>query len=83
MRSKVAALVLVVFTALIPPVAAATPSTTPKCAIPEYRQTHLQECNRQGGAGLGFGGGQTGGGGGGGLLGLVGDLVGGLTGVLI
>lgn len=64
------------FLLLAPPLSAvASPSTAPLCSQQRYRQAHLQECNLGGGPGFGIGGGS---GGGGGLLGLIGDIVGGI-----
>lgn len=77
MRSKAAALVLLVWLPLAPPLALASPSTAPKCSQQEYRQTHLAECNRQSDRGIGLGGG-GGPSGGGGLLGTIGRVVRGL-----
>lgn len=73
---------MVVIALVAAPVAWAGPSTTPKCAQTEYRQSHLAECNRSGvGAPGSFPGGGAAGGGGG-LLGAIGRVVGGLGGLL-
>lgn len=69
-------LVTIAFLLLAPPLSAlASPSTAPLCSQPEYRQAHLRECNLGGNPGFGVG---AGGGSGGGLLGLIGDVLGGI-----
>lgn len=77
--SKRVVLSLVVTAGLLAPPSSAVatpPGWVQKCSEPAFRQAHLSECNLQGGRGFGFGSGGSGGG----LLGIIGDIVGGLTG---
>jgi len=80
MRNRIAFLVTVTALLLVPPIVAeaAPPEMITKCADAAFRQHHLAECNRSDG-GLGFGGG---GGGGKGLLGVLGDAIGSVGGLL-
>ncbi len=62
MKRLLAALALIFWIFTSAPPTAAADGTTPKCAVQEYRQEHLQECNRQAGPAFGVGGGGAGGG---------------------